>query len=186
MALLSALGVRSDPVLTHNFYITLIDTSSSLALAASVAMAAISDAAMGGFTECTGLEMSLKVEEYREGGRNGEVLVFPTRVEWGKLTLKKGMGRSDLWNWHYGFVDGTGRRRDGVIALLNNFMLPVNIWYFRRGLPVRYSGAAMNASQNQVAIESIEIQHEGVFQVPFAGLATGLATAGINAAVTGL
>ena len=36
--------------------------------------------------------MQLDVEEYREGGRNGEVLQFPTRVKWGKITLKKGMG----------------------------------------------------------------------------------------------
>ena len=47
------------------------------ALAKSIAFSAVGDVALGGFSECTGLEMSLKMEEYKEGGRNGEVLQFP-------------------------------------------------------------------------------------------------------------
>src|SRR5712692_51870 len=111
MALLQSIGVRSDPLLSHNFLVTLVDSSSTLALGSIAAV--ISDVAMGGFSECTGVEMSLDVEEYREGGRNGEVLQFPTRVRWSKLTLKKGIGLgTDLWDWHYGFVVGNGKRRD--------------------------------------------------------------------------
>ena len=55
-------------------------------------MSAIFDVALGGFTECAGLEMTLKTEDYREGGNNGAVLHFPSRVEWGTITLKKGVG----------------------------------------------------------------------------------------------
>ena len=51
MAMLGAVGVRSDPVLSHNFLISLIDTSSSLALAKSLALSAITDVALGGFLE---------------------------------------------------------------------------------------------------------------------------------------
>jgi phage tail-like protein len=82
-----------------------------------------------------------------------------------------------LWDWHYGFVEGVGKRRDGIIVLLNDLHLPNNIWRFSRGLPVRYVGPVMNATQNSVAIESIEIAHEGIYQVPYAGLAnTGVNT----------
>jgi phage tail-like protein len=180
MAALGALGVRGDPVLNHNFVISLIDTSSTLASVPSVALSAILDVALGGFSECSGLEMSLKVEEYREGGRNSTVLKFPTRVEWSNITLKKGIGaRTDLWDWHYGFVQGRGRRRDGLIALLTDLHIPNSIWYFRRGLPVKYSGPSMNATQNNVAIESIEIAHEGIWQLPFLGL--GAAAVGVAA-----
>ena len=179
MAVLGALGVRTDPLLSHNFLITLIDTSSSLAL--SVLNTAVFDVAAGGFSECTGLEMSLDVEEYREGGRNGEPLQFPTRVRWSKITLKKGLGSGTaLWDWHYGFVTGTGKRRDGLIVLLNELHLPAHIWHFRRGLPTRYSGPSMNASQGAVAIETIEIAHEGIYQLPVVGLATGAVSAGIG------
>jgi phage tail-like protein len=121
--------------------------------------------------------MSLQVEEYKEGGRNSELLKFPTRVSWSNITLKKGLGANPtLWDWHYGFVEGRGRRRDGVIILLNDLRVPHNIWYFRRGLPVKYSGPQLNAAQSNVAIESIEISHEGIYQVPFVGL--GAAAAG--------
>jgi len=167
----SPTSVRSDPVLNHNFVVSLVDTSSSLAIAGSAAFSGILDAAMGGFSECSGLEMSMKVEDYREGGRNGAVLKFPGRVEWSNITLKKGIGTgTELWDWHFGFVQGQGRRRDGIIALLNDLRVPNNIWYFRRGLPVKYTGASLNATQNNVAIESIEIAHEGIYQLSAGGL----------------
>ncbi|HKP51322.1 MAG TPA: phage tail protein [Chloroflexia bacterium] len=174
MALLSALGIRSDPVLGHNFLISLIDTSSTLALAKSIVTSAITDVALGGFTECTGLEMSLEIKDYEEGGNNGAVLKFPTRVKWSNITLKKGIGFSTaLWDWHYGFVEGSGKRRDGLIMLMDDLGVPHNIWYFKRGLPLKYTAPSMNASQNNVAIEAIEIAHEGIYQVP--GVSLGAA-----------
>jgi len=183
-SVLGSVGIRPDPLLGYNFLVSLLDTSSTLALARSVALSAVLDVAVGGFSECSGLEMTLDVEEYREGGRNGTVLKFPTRVKWTNITLKKGIGAGQgLWDWHYGFVEGRGTRRDGVIALLNDLHLPNNIWYFRRGLPVKYTGPAMNATQNSVAIESIEIAHEGIYQVPYVGYGSAAVTAGIGALV---
>ncbi len=164
MGAVSAIGVRQDPLLSHDFVITLLDSSSTLAL--GIQAGGVLDTVAGGFSECTGLEMSLDVEEYREGGRNGEALQFPTRVRWSKITLKKGLGTSAaLWDWHYGFVTGTGKRRDGLIALLNEHRTPAHIWHFRRGLPTRYTGPSMNAAQGAVAIETIEITHEGIYQL---------------------
>jgi phage tail-like protein len=179
MAALGAVGVRTDPVLNHNFIISLIDSSSVLGTIASVTMSAIADVALGGFSECTGIEMSLQTEDFREGGKNDAVLKFPTRIQWGNITLKRGVGAGTaLWDWHYGFVTGKGKRRDGTIILLNDLHVPNNIWYFKRGLPVKYTGPAMNASQSAVAIESIEIAHEGLSQVPGVGL--GAAAIGIG------
>jgi phage tail-like protein len=167
MAALGALGMRSDPLLAHNFLISLVDTSSSLALATSAAASAIADVALGGFSECSGLEMSMDVQEYMEGGRNGHVLKFPTRVKWSNIILKKGIGAgSALWDWNYEFVEGRGKRRDGIIMLMNDLHIPNHVWYFRRGLPIKYTGPGMNASQNSIAIEAIEITHEGIYQLP--------------------
>jgi phage tail-like protein len=151
-------------------------------LLGSIAMPAIFDVAAGGFSECSGLEMSLQVEEFREGGNNGRVLKFPTRVTWSNISLKKGVGAgSALWDWHYGFTEGKGKRRDGVIVLLTDLRKAHNIWYFRRGLPVKYTGPALNSMQSSVAVESIEIAHEGILQVPSLGLAE--AGAGASAAI---
>lgn len=184
MALLNKTVLRGDPLLNHNFYITLIDTSSTLAILKSAASAIAFDALLGGFTECSGLEMSLKIEEYREGGNNGHTLKFPSRVEWSNLTLKKGIGAgTSLWDWHYDFVEGKGTRRDGMIVLLNDIHVPNNIWYFRRGLPIKYSAPAMNATGNSVAIESIEIAHEGIYQVPFVGIGAAAVSFGVGKAL---
>jgi phage tail-like protein len=172
----AAAALRSDPLLNHNFIVSLLDTSSTLAAIGSAALSAVSDVLLGGFSECSGLEASLKVEEFNEGGNNGAVLKFPGRMSWGNLNFKKGTGSSSaLWDWSYGFVAGTGKRRDGVVVLMNEMHVPNNIWYFRRGLPLKWSGPQLNAAQNSVAIESIEIAHEGLWQVPFVGAAAGLA-----------
>jgi phage tail-like protein len=171
-------GLRGDPVLNHNFVVSLLDTSSVLATVGSALVSGLLDVAVGGFSECQGLEASMKVEEFNEGGNNGAVLKFPGRVSWTNITLKRGVaGNSSLWDWFYGFVQGRGKRRDGVIVLLNEMMVPNNIWHFRRGLPLKYSGPQMNATQNNVAIESMEISHEGIYRVPFVGLASGLSSA---------
>lgn len=160
---------RHDPPLNHNFVISLVESTSSLDQGGPD-LAGLTVA--GGFSECAGLEMVMQPEEYKEGGRNSAVLRFPSRVTWSNLTLKKGVGLGmDLWNWHYGFVTGRGRRRDGVIALLDAAHAPSVVWFFRRGLPVKYTGPTLNAAQSTVAIESIEIAHEGLHLVPGFGLA---------------
>jgi phage tail-like protein len=165
-----AITLRADPLLVHNFAISLLDTSSGLAMSGAAALTAVSDIVVGGFSECSGLEMTMDVADLEEGGNNGNVLKFPGRVKWSNITLKKGVGFSTaLWDWFYGFVEGKGKRRDGVIALLNEERIPSLIWCFSRGLPLKYTGPAMNASQSTVAIESIEIAHEGLLQLSGGG-----------------
>ena len=162
-------GRRTDPVLGHHFVVSLLDSTSALPTAPPP-LAGVFDTAAGGFAECSGLELTLQPEEYKEGGNNGATLKFPSRATWANLVLKRGVtGNSDLWDWHAGFLEGRGKRRDGVVVLLDAARAPVQAWYFRRGLPVKYSGPSLHASQNSVAIESIEIAHEGIHQVPGVG-----------------
>jgi phage tail-like protein len=183
----AAAALRADPVLNHNFVVSLLDTSSALATVGSALMSAVTDVLLGGFSECSGLEMSMKVEEVNEGGNNGTVLKFPGRVSFGNLIFKKGQGTSSaLWDWHYGYVIGRGKRRDGLVVLLNELHVPNNIWYFRRGLPLKYSGPTMNATQNSVALESIEIAHEGLWQLPFVGAASAIGNLAAGGGAGGL
>jgi phage tail-like protein len=152
-------GQRVDPYRGFNFLITLIDSTSAL----STVVAAIQFAPQGGFSECSGLEMGLDIEEYKEGGNNGTVLHFPTRLKWTNLHLKRGVALTDdLWLWHYALAQGQVLRRDGLVTLQDEQHNPVKVWSFTRGLPVKWTGPALNAAQNQVAIEEIEIAHEGL------------------------
>lgn len=170
-------GLRSDPLPAFNFYISLIDSSSTFAKV----LTAISFVAAGGFTECTGLDASLEVEPYQEGGENTYVHQFPTRVTYSNIVLKRGVGFSeDLWNWHFSYVNNKGKRRDGLIFLRNELHIPIKTWLFKRGLPLKWTGPTFNASQNNVAIEGIEIVHEGLELVSPGALAAqaGQAIAG--------
>ena len=166
------LDQRGDPVPAFNFLITLSESpGDGLEAGLSMVSSALGADPSGGFQECTGLEGTLQLEEYEEGGRNGEVLKFPKRMSWGNITLKRGLAlATDLWDWHYGFVTGRGRRRDGMIVVQDSRRLPSSVWYFRRGLPVRWQGPSLNAQRSEVAIETIEIAHEGLSQVPGVGL----------------
>ena len=151
---------RRDPLLAYNFQISLLESGRSGGATGGLTPVA-------GFSECTGLEGTLEVQDHPEGGLNGAVLRFPTRIKWSNLTLKRGLGRGlELWDWFYGFASGTGVRKDGVITLQNERHEPHTVWGFRRGLPVKYAGPTLNAAQSAVAVESLEIAHEGLFLIP--------------------
>ena len=154
-----AVGDRIDPVKGYNLTISLVDSAST----AATIQLTVGLPPQGGFSECSGIELTMQPEEYHEGGNNGTVLKFPSRASWSNLRLRRGIVTSpDLWQWHSDFVDGHGKRRDGVITLTDEQGNSIRSWRFRRGLPVKWSGPALNALQSQVAVEEIEIAHEGL------------------------
>jgi phage tail-like protein len=169
-----------NPILACNFQITLLDSTASLFTFGSVNLSQALSYPVIGFSECTGLEMQLEVQEYNQGGGNDAPLKFPTRIKPSSLVLKRGLTTdTTLWQWFYSFVQGYGKRRDGTITVNDAAHNQVTVWGFRRGLPVKYSGPQMNASQNAVAVESLEIAHEGLYMM---GGAAGFAAALANAA----
>lgn len=178
-----SVGDRNDPVLGYNFAVTLQDSSTAVATIAI----SLNLAPQAGFSECSGLEMTMTPEEYKQGGQNNTVLKFPSRVTWSNLKLRRGIAVSnDLWEWFYSFVEGHGKRRDGIISLRNDQQEPVRVWKFVRGLPIKYTGPSMNAGQNQVAIEEIEIAHEGLKMLSATGGKLVEAVANIVGAIKSL
>jgi phage tail-like protein len=147
------------PVGVHSFHVRLLDTAKP----GTAVLSSIAPPPGGGFSECHGLESTMQVEEYREGGRNDGVLRFPGRIGHANLRLKRGAGISpDLWRWHEGYLRGEGKRRDGVIELRDDEGGVVGVWRFRRGIPVRWVGPGLVATQSAVAVEELEIAHEGL------------------------
>jgi phage tail-like protein len=148
---------RFDPLPGFNFYIALIDTQD----VTSMLISGLSGFLLGGFSECSGLEATLEIEEYKEGGVNDRVHRFPSRMTYGNITLRHGVGFGEsLWLWHEEFIKGEGARRNGLIVLANEMRVPIKIWSFDRGIPVKYSGPAFNALSSELAVESLEIAHE--------------------------
>jgi phage tail-like protein len=157
---------RVDPVIACNFTVTLTDTTTSLGAVTKIFLSSVASYPIAGFSECSGLENSLDVQEYMEGGRNDAVLKFPTRFKPANIVLKKGLtSGTDLWDWFNAFLQGVGRRRDGMIAVHDGAGNTVATWGFRRGIPMKYSGPQLVAAQSNVAIETLEIAHEGLYLV---------------------
>ena len=148
----------SDPLPSFNFYIALFNSSDSPVQ--SLGKAAL-DFVIGGFSEATGLESEVQIEEYRAGGVNDRVFRFPARADYPNITLSRGVSFSeDLYLWHEGFLKGEGKRRNGIIFLANEMRVPIKAWTFEDGIPVKWSGPALNASSSAAAIEKLEIAHE--------------------------
>lgn len=122
--------------------------------------------AEAGFREVSGLGAELEVQGYPEGGLNGFVHQLPVRHSWGRLTLKRGIVRDhSLWQWYQaGLTQSLGARRDGMIMMLTPDGQPAYSWMFRAGLAAKWAGPSFNAMQGEVAVESIEIAHQGIEQ----------------------
>jgi phage tail-like protein len=175
-----ALGIRLDPPLGHNFLITMADTSSARSLLTSGTASVLGDVLFGGFAECDGLKMLQEDEKRWEGGLNNTEHRFPTRITWPNLVLTRGVSRISQagWDWLYGFGDGRVKRMDGIITLLDDRHVPHNIWKFKRGFPVRFEGPKLKATANDVAVETLEIAHEGLWQLSV--LRLGAQAVGVN------
>lgn len=123
--------------------------------------------AAGAFQEVRGLGADLEVTAYPEGGVNDYVHQLPLRHTWQRITLRRGLVRdSSLWDWYVaGLSQSLGARRDGAVLLMTPGGTPAYAWIFRAGLAVKWSGPDLNAMQSTVAIESLEIAHEGLTQI---------------------
>jgi len=118
---------------------------------------------VAGFSECSGLSAETSVIEYREGSDRGGVRKMPGLTKYANIVLRHGMTVSrELWQWHQAVASGSPSRRSGKITLLDEARTPVASFRFVEGWVARYEGPALKASGNEVAIETIEIAHEGL------------------------
>ena len=115
------------------------------------------DGMTAAFTEVSGLESEVETIDYREGGEETRVRKLPGLRKYSHIVLKRGLtSDADLWNWHNGFLTGKGKRRDGLITLQNELGVPLKVWKFDRGLPVKWLGPTFNARQSEVAIKATQ------------------------------
>jgi phage tail-like protein len=153
-----------DPLPKYRFIVTLDAGDAYLPPAQAQLLPLV---AAGAFQEVTGLGAQLEVVSYAEGGRNDSVHQLPLRHSWNRITLKRGVVRDPgLWAWYVaGLADSLGARRDGAVLLLGTDGTPAAAWAFRGGLAAKWAGPDLHAEQNAVAVESLEIAHEGLTKV---------------------
>jgi len=139
-----ATSPRVDPLRGFNFQVQLDNTS------------------VASFREASGLTLNTDPVDYREGTDAWlSVRKLPGLRKYSNITLKRGFtSNEDLWNWYLNILNGTDDRRNGAIVLQDEQHNPVLRWEFQNGWICKWEGATMNATSNDVAIESIEIVHE--------------------------
>ncbi len=118
-----------------------------------------------GFTEVSGLTMETQVIEYREGSSPiYSVQKMPGIPKINNITLKRGIVPKDgeYFKWLNSTSLNTVERRDVTISLLNEKHEPVMVWKARNAFPVKVEGPGLKSTGNEVAIESIELAHEGL------------------------
>jgi phage tail-like protein len=118
-----------------------------------------------GFTEASGLDSSIDITEYREGGDNQTMRKLPAKTKYSNITLKWGSADDhDLYDWHQQWVKGdpAATRKNGSIILLDRGGQEKIRWNFVNAWPTKWTGPAFNAKGNDVAIETLELAHEGV------------------------
>jgi phage tail-like protein len=131
-------------------------------------LVSIDGIAASSFTEVSGLEASIDVIDYREGNSKGpfdQKLPGLNRVT--NIVLKRGLTSDlSLWAWIAAVMAGNLQRKQIRIVLLDQSENPVLAWQIRNAWPCKWSGPVLNASAGDVAIETLEIAHEGLELVP--------------------
>jgi phage tail-like protein len=163
--IVSGAATLEDPLPAFSFFVTLDPTDAHLPPSQ---LALIPIMAIGAFCEVKGLGGELEVQSYAEGGINDHVHVLPVRHTWGRINLRRGVIRDmALWTWYLGGLNGSlGARRDGCITVCDESGMPAVIYMFKRAIATKWHGPDLNALQSAVAIDGIEIAHEGLTAYP--------------------
>jgi phage tail-like protein len=118
------------------------------------------------FLECSGLKSTTTVFELEEGGMNHRIHKLPGQSKWDNIVLRYGVtGDVSLMGWRGGIIQdefGKDSRKNGAIVVKNNQMEVVRRYNFMEAWPVSWEGPSLNSQSNELAIESIELAHNGI------------------------
>lgn len=124
---------------------------------------------IGTFTEVSGLSVQVEVEELAEGGQNAYTHRLLGRMKWPNLVLKRGVTDTDaLFTW-LSECSGEGLTRngnkvvprEGKVSVLTANGTVLRSWEFTGARPVKWSGPRLAASSRELAVEELEVCHNG-------------------------
>jgi phage tail-like protein len=140
-------GQRVDPFKNHRFLVE------------------VDGITQAGFREVTIPDSTQDPVEYRNGDETTTVRKLPGLTKYGNVSLKWGITDSlELYEWHQQIVDGkvAEARKAMAIVLMNDEGEPAARWEFSQAWPTKYDAPDLNATANEIAIETLEIVHEGM------------------------
>jgi phage tail-like protein len=116
------------------------------------------------FSECDGLEMTMDVKTIREGGNNGKQIRLTGPINYGQVTMKRGMTKTfDLWNWFNLMLTEPSLRADAEIVLFAaNGTTERARFLLSRCIPVRLKSPPLSAKDGGIAIEELQLSYESL------------------------
>jgi phage tail-like protein len=142
---------RPDPYPSFNFELVVTGISND------------GKAVKGSFMEVGGLGVEIAPIEYRNGSEDITVRKIAGLKKFTNLTLKWGItGDIALWKWVVDGMNGLVQRAPVAVALLDENRNEVMRWNFTRAWPCKWTGPGLNAKNNEIAMETLEICHEGM------------------------
>ena len=118
----------------------------------------------GSFSEVSGFDATMDVVEYRAGD---DPAITPTKlpglIKYGNITLKWGSSETMvLYDWLIDITEGTIEKKTVTLTALDEEGSPAASWRCINAWPVKYTAPDFNATSSEVAIETIELAHEGL------------------------
>jgi phage tail-like protein len=118
------------------------------------------------FTEVSGLQVEMQVMEYQEGGTNTFIHRLPGPLKVSNVTLKHGLTKSNNFlQWALSTPPNLDRR-NVTVTMYDAAGSWVARWHFQNAYPVKWVGPTFTADSTAIAIESIEIAHQGLTVEP--------------------
>lgn len=117
------------------------------------------------FQEVSGLDVDSSVLEYHHGNSPAfSTIKMPGLAKIGNVTMKKGIFPADnvFWTWFSGITMNTIKRETVIISLLDEAGAPAMVWTLINAWPTKVTGTDLKSDGREVAVESIEIAHEGM------------------------
>lgn len=143
-----AVGQRKDPLRNFRFRVE------------------IEGIQQAGFSDATGFDSTIDVVEYRVGTDPTHARKLSGLTKYGNITLKWGQTDSmELYGWHKEAANGNVQRKNLSIIVVDEAGNDKGRWDFVGAWPTKYDAPDFNAKGNEIAIESMEIVHEGMTRV---------------------
>jgi phage tail-like protein len=139
------LGDRNDAYQSFNFYLS------------------IQGFEVAAFSEASGLTADGEGIAYRVGTDPNIVRQLPGLRKVNPIVLKRGYTKSnELWEWYLDIFNGIVQRRTVGIVLQDEAHRDVLRWNINEAWINKIEGPSFNAMNNEVAIETCELLHEGI------------------------
>jgi phage tail-like protein len=118
---------------------------------------------IAGFRECSPLIIETETFPYPEGGLNTYIHQLPVRTKYTNITLKRGMDDTQtLYQWYVKAAAGQIQRQNISIIIYDSLQNVKAQWDLQNAFPCKWTGPDLKAESGAIAVESVEIAHEGL------------------------